>query len=154
MQANVVISAYLPHPANSTFIPVSALDRTGCVAITPTLAFPASLPNFSCHYAVGDVASWTGMKRVGNSIAMGSIVGHNIYQSILRSEDLDPESGKRPLLEFPKVDPMMGLVIGKYCVSYYKEGGLEHGAETLDKYFSDDLSLKGCWDAIGLDVFA
>lgn len=62
------------------------------MAATSTLNFPPAVPNAECHYAVGDIASWTGIKRVGNAIAMGGVAGHNIYQSLLMSEAQMPRS--------------------------------------------------------------
>ncbi len=56
------------------------------------LNFPIETPNASSHYAIGDVAAWSGIKRCGSAMSMGHLSAVNIHQQLLSLQNLLPQS--------------------------------------------------------------
>lgn len=92
-------------------------------------------PTARAHYAVGDIASWSGIKRCGAAMAMGHIAAANIHQVISQAK-----FGTEPtFIEFPEVPPMIAIAVGKKAVCYGPENGTTSGEEDLKRMFRDDL---------------
>ena len=85
------------------------------------LQFPSELPNADYHFAVGDVAAWSGIKRVGNAFIMGQFIATNIMKLILATETLGTD---HDLLNCPPMDPMMALSIGSNALVYQEALGV------------------------------
>ncbi|KAL1838800.1 hypothetical protein VTJ49DRAFT_2193 [Mycothermus thermophilus] len=146
------VSMAISRPVPSTtFLPQSVLDEEGYVKITPELRFPADAPNSTVHFAVGDLARWSGIKRCGGAMHMGYYAAHNIHQHMKvvaaasRGSEEEPED--KQLNEFP---PVIGLAIGKKAVGYWKEAGVTSGEKELKDFFGDDLGFSICWNHLGL----
>jgi hypothetical protein len=90
---------------------------------------------------VGDLVSWSRIKRCGAAMAMGHNAAFNIHQQLLEAQ-----TGKKAeLIEFLEVPPMIALAVGKKAISYSPNAGTEEGAEVMRNFFGDDLGLKSKW---------
>lgn len=136
------------HPA-TTFLPPLALEpSTGLVRISATFNFPAEVPNHASHFAVGDITKWSGIKRVGSALLMGSFAATNVILSIVAAEnEQEPE-----LAQFPEVVPMLVLALGKKAVGYHPAYPMSWGEEPLQQSFGDNLGLSICWKCLGIEV--
>jgi NADH dehydrogenase FAD-containing subunit len=134
---------------STNFLPPAALDRkSGLVAVSPTLNFPAEVPNFSAHFAIGDMARWSGIKRAGSALMMGKWAARNVVQSIVAEEnDQEPK-----MAEFPEIVPMLVLALGKKAVGHHPAMGFTYGEEPLKQSFGDDLGLSICFGCLDIDV--
>ncbi|KAA8905682.1 oxidoreductase [Sphaerosporella brunnea] len=136
------------HPS-TTYLPAAALDaKSGLVAVSSTLNFPSSVANSNAHYAVGDIARWSGIKRVGSALLMGSFAARNLVQSMVAEENNEEPK----LAEFPEIPPMLVLALGKKAVGYHQAMGFTFGEEPLKQSFGDDLGLSICWGCLNLEV--
>lgn len=102
-----------------------------------SLSLEASLPNAACHYAVGDVVRWSGIKRAGAALAMGRIAAVNIFAGFVAAEA--GHKGPIDLVAFPEVPPMMALAVGNQAVAFGPGQGVTHGKESMQMLFGDDL---------------
>ncbi|KAH8930706.1 hypothetical protein BT69DRAFT_1314900 [Atractiella rhizophila] len=153
----------------SAFLPREAKDEEGYIPVRATMQFPPSAPNAESHYGAGDVVRWPGIKRVGTSMAMGALAARNLYRSLLPPPS--GEEGKKPVYhdgphdprpkpkrgekmeEFPPVKPMMFLEVGSQCLAYVgDEKGVWTDEEIKRQVFEDDLGLRVCWSALGMEV--
>jgi hypothetical protein len=100
--------------------------------------FKPTIPNNTCHFGVGDVISWSGIKRAGSATVMGQAAAQNIYSAILNSE-LPASSQQYITSELPAWDAVIGLAVGKQCLTYDPTNGMKYGAEVMKAYFGDDL---------------
>lgn len=90
------------------------------------LQFFNVLPNAAYHFAVGDIAAWSGIKRVGNAFIMGQFAATNFVKLMLRnsfsthnlSAHNQESDQHNTLAECPPMDPMMALGIGKNALVY------------------------------------
>jgi len=147
--ASVIWCVRRQHPA-TTFLPAAALDpATGLVRVSASLNFPPEVPNHAAHFAVGDAAKWSGIKRVGSALIMGSFAATNILLSIVAAENGDEEP---QLALFPDVVPMLVLALGKKAVSYHPDHAMSWGEEPLRQSFEDDLGLAIWWRCLGIEV--
>lgn len=136
------------HPSTG-FLPAAALNpKTGSVRISSTFNFPAEVPNYKAHFAIGDIAEWSGIKRVGSALLMGSFAATNVLLSIVAAETGE----KLKLGEFPEVVPMLVLALGHKAVGYHPSYGFSHGEAPLKQSFGDDLGLSICWNCLNLTV--
>ncbi|KAK4445071.1 apoptosis-inducing factor 2 [Podospora aff. communis PSN243] len=133
------ISSPIP---STKFLPLSALTSLGYVHIQPTLTFS----NTPCHFAVGDIVHWSGIKRCGGAMHMGYLAAHNIHQ-LMRQRLNGSEPVFKKLDEIP---PMIGLAVGKSAVAYWPEGGMTSGEDVLKAFFGDDLGFSICWSHLQL----
>ncbi|KAG9233932.1 hypothetical protein BJ875DRAFT_462882 [Amylocarpus encephaloides] len=145
--AGAVIWALSKQQASSSYLPKDTLDEDGLVQIDSTLHFKNDLPNSKYHYAVGDIAKWSGIKRCGAAMHMGFLAANNIYQDILASIGFI----KAPkYVTFPEVPPMIALACGKEAISYSQEEGAAVGEDIMKMFFEGDLGFRICWDYLQL----
>ncbi|KAL4884509.1 hypothetical protein BJY04DRAFT_9290 [Aspergillus karnatakaensis] len=130
-------------PTAPSFLPASILDSDGYIRIQPNLEFPsdASLPNTSDHYAAGDIAKWSGIKRGGAAMHQGHYAARNIHQKMMeKAYGTTPE-----FVTLEEVDPGMGLALGDTAVGYFPSMGLMSGEETREMFFQGDLGFMICY---------
>ena len=102
--------------------------------------FSSAVPNAARHYAIGDVAAWSGIRRSGAGMAMGRVAATNILSSILQDED---PTRKSHTVDFPEVPPMMVLAVGSQAIWYGPKVGMKWGKEVMKETFGSDLG----WDS-------
>ncbi|KAF2197950.1 FAD/NAD(P)-binding domain-containing protein [Delitschia confertaspora ATCC 74209] len=127
-------------------LPPSCLDDEREVKVTPHLTFQSTIKNFERHFAAGDVVAWSGIKRAGGAMVMGQVAATNLYAEILKQED--PSAGIKQG-ELPEYPVVMGLAIGKQCVTY-DNNGIKWGEDVMKLYFQDDLGWKASLKYLGL----
>ncbi|KAB5578071.1 pyridine nucleotide-disulfide oxidoreductase-like protein [Coniochaeta sp. 2T2.1] len=146
MKASEVIMALSKSVPTTTYLPQAAVDEEGYVKVHADLSFSGDIPNASSHFAVGDLAKWSGIKRCGSAMHMGYMAAVNIHQ-------LFKQSLKESTPEFMKLDeipPMIGLAVGKSAVAYWPEGGTKSGEDFMDAFFGKDLGFTICWNHLQL----
>ena len=114
--------------------------------------FKNTVPNHTYHYGVGDVIQWTGIKRAGSATVMGQAAAQNIYSSILNSElpDTAPESDRYGKTELPSWDAVIGIAVGKQCLTYDPKNGIKYGVDVMEGYFGQDLGWSASLKYMGL----
>ncbi|KAI6466472.1 hypothetical protein MCOR06_011432 [Pyricularia oryzae] len=143
-----VIMAISKSVPTSSYLPVEALDVEGYVKIQPSIAFPPSIPNAEYHYAPGDLAHWSGIKRCGGAMHMGFCAATNMHQLMLQEMSAGQHIPKPiKLSEFP---PMIGLAVGKKAVSYSPDAGTNSGEDVAEMFFGNDLGFSICWNYLRL----
>lgn len=93
------------------------------------------ISNARYHFAVGDIARWSGIKRCGTAMHMGQYAAHNIHQLMLQNLHQEQPSFK----ELDPIPPMMAIAIGKQAVAYHPSEGTTFGEQVLKSSFGDDL---------------
>lgn len=100
--------------------------------------FTVDVPNSRNHFAVGDIAAWSGIKRCGAAMAMGNVAAANIHQQLLQQQ-----LGKTPkFINFPEVPPMIALAVGKQAVLYGQEDGTSCSEDLMEMMFGVDLGYS------------
>ncbi|GIK04994.1 hypothetical protein Aspvir_009093 [Aspergillus viridinutans] len=146
IKAGHVLSAVSRCTPTSSYLPSQALDDEGHVKIQPLLQFPSTIPNASQHFAVGDLAAWSGIKRCGAAMHMGHYAGYNIHQLMLA----ECIASKPVFQELQEIPPMIGLCLGRTAVSYQPVDGVKDGEDILASMFGDDMAYKVCWNYMRL----
>ncbi|KAG9762922.1 FAD/NAD(P)-binding domain-containing protein, partial [Aureobasidium melanogenum] len=144
--AGHVITAISRSTPTSTYLPSTALDKDGYVKIDASLHFNGNVPNADSHFAAGDIASWSGIKRCGGAMHMGHYCAINIHQDMLKHGCGQPPTYKE-LSEFPNI---MGLAVGKKAVIYDSTTGTASGEDLMSSYFGNDLANSICWNYMKL----
>ncbi|KAI9374809.1 hypothetical protein BJX61DRAFT_242385 [Aspergillus egyptiacus] len=139
-------------PTAPRFLPPDVCDEQGYVRVQPTLEFPSdtSMPNASDHYAAGDVARWSGIKRAGAAMHQGHYAARNIHQKMM-----ERVYGTKPqFVQLEEVEPGMGLALGKSAVGYFPKMGLSFGEEARESFFQGDLGFMICyqWMQLGTSM--
>jgi NADH dehydrogenase FAD-containing subunit len=142
----VVYSAVQQGP-NTKFVPASALNEQGYVEVRDTFQFPSSLANADVHYAVGDVARWTGIKRSGPAMSQGKYAATNIIFSLIALEDGKTLSDAE-LASCPPSKPTMTLAVGDQAIGMRM--GLRYGREVKLRAFGTGLGIDGTLANLGL----
>ncbi|KAG9964769.1 FAD/NAD(P)-binding domain-containing protein, partial [Aureobasidium melanogenum] len=144
--AGHVITAISRSTPTSTYLPSTVLDKDGYVKIDASLRFNGNVPNADSHFAAGDIASWSGIKRCGGAMHMGHYCAINIHQDMLKHR-----YGQTPvykeLSEFPNI---MGLAVGKKAVIFDTTTGTASGEDLMASYFGNDLANSICWNYMKL----
>ncbi|KAH0267984.1 FAD/NAD(P)-binding domain-containing protein, partial [Aureobasidium melanogenum] len=144
--AGHVITAISRSTPTSTYLPSTVLDKDGYVKIDASLRFNGNVPNADSHFAAGDIASWSGIKRCGGAMHMGHYCAINIHQDMLKHR-----YGQTPvykeLSEFPNI---MGLAVGKKAVIFDTTTGTASGEDLMASYFGNDLANSSCWNYMKL----
>ncbi|KAG9669306.1 FAD/NAD(P)-binding domain-containing protein, partial [Aureobasidium melanogenum] len=144
--AGHVITAISRSTPTSTYLPSTALDKDGYVKIDASLRFNGNVPNADSHFAAGDIASWSGIKRCGGAMHMGHYCAVNIHQDMLKHGYGQTPTYKE-LSEFPNT---MGLAVGKKAVIYDSTTGTASGEDLMSSYFGNDLANSICWNYMKL----
>ncbi|KAL4806919.1 hypothetical protein BDV18DRAFT_160082 [Aspergillus unguis] len=139
-------------PTAPKYLPSGICDEEGYIRIKPTLEFPSdgSIPPSIAgdHYAAGDIARWSGVKRAGAAMHQGHYAARNIHQKMMsRIYGTSPE-----FMQLDEVEPGMGLAVGKSAVAYFPSMGLSHGEETRELFFQGDLGFMICYKWMQLGV--
>ncbi|KAL2165588.1 hypothetical protein VTG60DRAFT_4268 [Thermothelomyces hinnuleus] len=153
-QVSLAVSRSVP---TTTYLPNDVLDEQGYVKVQASLAFPEQSPNSAFHFAVGDLAKWSGIKRCGAAMHMGYYAAHNIHRHMQLQTQTEGQAaqttdkgGIPKLLELDEIPPMIGLAVGKKAVAYWPEGGMTSGEDVMKAYFGDDLGFAICWNHLRL----
>lgn len=165
LTASHVINAISHSVSTTTYLPQSVLDAEGYVKVKPSLHF-----HDERHLAAGDIALWSGIKRCGAAMHMGSYCAHNIHQHMLsitppKSRPSSPIIGRvsdsfndivsnyvpqyQELSEHP---PMIGIAIGTTAAAYSPSEGVKSGPEVLKYMFGDDLGFSICYNYMQLGL--
>ncbi|KAK0610569.1 pyridine nucleotide-disulfide oxidoreductase-like protein [Bombardia bombarda] len=147
MLADQVIMAISRPIPSSSFLPAQALDKDGYVRIRPDLAFPADVANGDDHFAIGDMVSWSGIKRCGGAMHMGYFAANNVYRRMVQRIGRGGEGDVKELKEIP---PMIGLAVGKKAMSYWPQTGVAMGEDVMEAFFGNDLGFTICWNHLQL----
>lgn len=148
VSAGHVIKAVSSSVPTTTYLPNAALDSEGYVKIAPTTHFASDgAPNARRHFAVGDLAAWSGIKRCGAAMHQGFHAAFNIHQEMTARKNSDHKPKYLSLTEHP---PMIGLAVGKKAVSYGPTEGVKEGVEVMKLMFGDDLGWSICWNYLRL----
>ncbi|KAH8881698.1 pyridine nucleotide-disulfide oxidoreductase-like protein [Thozetella sp. PMI_491] len=146
MLADHVVMAISKSIPSTTFLPKENLDAEGYIKVQPSLAFSPGTPNAGDHFAAGDAALWSGIKRCGAAMHQGYYAANNIHQ--IMNQRL---FGTAPVfLELAEVPPMIGLAVGKKAVAYWPQEGTTYGVDVMKAFFGDDLGFTICWNHLGL----
>ncbi|OJI96453.1 hypothetical protein ASPVEDRAFT_872200 [Aspergillus versicolor CBS 583.65] len=137
------VSRFTPTAPN--YLPEGICDEEGYIRIKPTLEFPsdASLPAeiAADHYAAGDVARWSGIKRGGAAMHQGHYAARNIHQKMMAKV----YGTTAEFVALEEVQSGMGIALGETAVSYFPSMGLGEGEETRKMFFEDDLGFMICY---------
>lgn len=135
LHADHLINAVSRFTPTSSYLPKEACDPEGYIRITSGLQFCGDVPNKEYHYAAGDLACWSGIKRGGAAMHQAHFAAVNIHQRML-AELYKTEPKFNELVE---VAPMMALALGSTAVGYFPTMGLSSGDEIRNMFFNDDL---------------
>jgi apoptosis-inducing factor 2 len=150
--ADFVIDSTKKGTPTTDVLPTACLNEDKEVMVHQSLMFKDNIPNASSHYGVGDVIAWSGIKRAGSATVMGQAAAQNIYASILNSElpETAPETEKNDLTELPAWAAVIGLAVGKQCLTYDPTNGMKYGVEVMQSYFGNDLGWAANLKYLGL----
>jgi NADH dehydrogenase FAD-containing subunit len=147
--ADFVIDSTKKGTPTTHILPTECLNADKEIMVHQSLMFKDNIPNASSHFAVGDVIEWTGIKRAGSATVMGQAAAQNIYSSILNSE-IEAESEKYAFTELPSWAAVIGLAVGKQCLTYDPTNGMKYGVDVMKAYFGDDLGWSANLKYLGL----
>ncbi|KAF1917506.1 hypothetical protein BDU57DRAFT_471249 [Ampelomyces quisqualis] len=147
--ADFVIDSTKKGTPTTDVLPESCLNDDKEIMVHQSLMFKDTIPNAASHYGVGDVIAWSGIKRAGSATVMGQAAAQNIYASILNSE-LSTSEEKHTLTELPAWAAVIGLAVGKQCLTYDPTNGMKYGVEIMQGYFGDDLGWAANLKYLGL----
>jgi len=122
---------------STTYLPDSALDEKGYVNVSANLTLASKDPQRPSHFAIGDIARVSGLKRAGAALRMGCVAAINVYAAMLSQEGLINE----PIYnDWPEVPPVIALAVGKQALTYGPGQVTSWGVEVMQQTFGDDLS--------------
>lgn len=148
--ADFVIDSTNKGTPTTDVLPAECLNEDKEVMVHQSLMFKDTIANASSHFGVGDVIAWTGIKRAGSATVMGQAAAQNIYSAILNSE-LGPSSSEPyKMTELPAWDAVIGLAVGKQCLTYDPKNGIKYGVEVMKGYFGEDLGWAANLKYLGL----
>ncbi|RMZ67978.1 FAD-dependent pyridine nucleotide-disulfide oxidoreductase [Pyrenophora seminiperda CCB06] len=147
--ADFVIDLTKKGMPTTDILPAECLNEDREIMVHQSLMFKDTIPNASSHFGVGDVIAWSGIKRAGSATVMGQAAAQNIYSAILNSE-LPPSSEQYATAELPAWDAVIGLAVGKQCLTYDPKSGIKYGVEVMKAYFGDDLAWTTSLKYLGL----
>ena len=167
--ASHVINAISKSALTTSYLPSSVLDEQGYVKIRSSLHIKTGDSAEEYHFAAGDIALWSGIKRCGAAMHMGCYTAINIHQHIASKlpasrptspyasrasdsfNDIPVSEGSKPiykeLAEFP---PMIGIAIGTSGTVYSPLEGTKSGREVLKYMFGEDLGFTNCYNYMKL----
>ncbi|KAJ5114263.1 FAD-dependent pyridine nucleotide-disulfide oxidoreductase [Penicillium alfredii] len=130
----------------STYLAREALNEDGYVKVHSSLQFSGGVLNPEHHYAVGDIAAWSGIKRCGGAMHMGHFAATNIHQHMLATCG----AGKPSFVTLQPFPSIMGLALGKKTVSYSPIDGTRDGEDIMASMFGGDMGNTVCWNYMRL----
>ena len=150
--ADFVIDSTRKGSPTTHILPNECLNPDKEIMVHNSLMFKDTIPNHRSHFGVGDVIQWTGIKRAGSATVMGQAAATNIYSSILNSElpETAPESDRHGQTELPSWDAVIGIAVGKQCLTYDPKNGIKYGVEVMQNYFGNDLGWSASLKYMGL----
>ncbi|RPB08768.1 FAD/NAD(P)-binding domain-containing protein [Morchella conica CCBAS932] len=152
LTADKVIYAISKQGPQTNFLPNEVLTVDGYVKVNATMSFSAPIPNARSHFAVGDIAFWPGIKRVGSAIIMGQFAASNIVAMIAAGEQGRSEK-ETVSQDMPRVEPMMALAVGnRQAVGWQGGMGLFWGEELWRGQFGEDMGFAVVLGHLGLTV--
>ncbi|PVI04416.1 FAD/NAD(P)-binding domain-containing protein [Periconia macrospinosa] len=143
--ADFVIDSTKKGEPTTGILPSQCLNQDGEIEVNNDLTFKnTAIANRDSHFGVGDVIAWTGIKRAGSAMVMGQAAAQNIFASILNAEAADEnasDSAPSPykLTELPSWPAVIGIAVGKQCLTYDETNGMKYGVDVMQGYFQDDL---------------
>lgn len=149
LTADFVIDSTQKGSPTTHVLPSACLNEDKEVMVHQSLMFKDTIANASSHFGVGDVIAWSGIKRAGSATVMGQAAAQNIYSAILNSE-LPPSSEQYTTSELPAWDAVIGLAVGKQCLTYDPKNGIKYGVEVMKGYFGEDLGWAANLKYLGL----
>jgi NADH dehydrogenase FAD-containing subunit len=152
LTADFVIDSTKKGIPTTDVLPSACLNNDKEIMVHQSLMFKDNIANASFHYGVGDVIAWSGIKRAGSATVMGQTAAQNIYASILNSElsPSTPETETNSLTELPAWAAVIGLAVGKQCLTYDPTNGMKYGVDVMQSYFGDDLGWAANLKYLGL----
>lgn len=147
--ADFVIDSTKKGTPTTEVLPSECLNEDKEIMVHQSLMFKDTIANASSHFGVGDVIAWSGIKRAGSATVMGQAAAQNIYASILNSE-LASSTEQYATTELPAWAAVIGLAVGKQCLTYDPTGGMKYGVEVMKAYFGDDLGWSANLKYLGL----
>lgn len=122
-----------------SFEEIEPLDRAShdyLLILNPSLQFAGDIPHADCHYAIGDITAWPGIKRCGGAMHMGHYCALNIHQKML-SLCRGGSPNFKTLAASPAV---IGLALGKKAITYTPDEGTRYGEELSKTLFGEDMA--------------
>lgn len=151
LTADFVIDSTRKGEPTTDPLPEACLNKDREVKVNLDLSFQDTIPNAAAHYGVGDVVEWSGIKRAGSAMVMGQTAAHNIYVDILNSENVNtPAEEQYKHSKLTKWEPVIGIAIGKQCLTWGSEPGMKYGVEVMEGYFGNDLGWANNLKYVGL----
>ena len=151
LTADFVIDSTRKGEPTTEPLPEASLNKDNEVMVNLDLSFKDTIPNAASHFGVGDVVEWSGIKRAGSAMVMGMAAAHNIYADILNSENENaPTEEQYNHIKLSKWEPVIGIAIGKQCLTWGSEPGMKYGVEVMEGYFGSDLGWANNLKYIGL----
>ncbi|KAL6705430.1 cAMP-dependent protein kinase catalytic subunit [Coniothyrium glycines] len=147
--ADFVIDSTRKGTPTTDILPNECLNDDKEIMVHQNLVFKDTIPNASSHFGVGDVIAWSGIKRAGSATVMGQAAAQNIYASILNSE-LEATAAQYRTTELPAWAAVIGIAVGKQCLTYDPVGGIKYGVEVKQNYFGEDLGWAANLKYLGL----
>ncbi|KAF1942834.1 FAD/NAD(P)-binding domain-containing protein [Clathrospora elynae] len=147
--ADFVIDSTQKGMPTTDILPTECLNEDKEIMVHQSLMFKPTIANASSHFGVGDVIAWSGIKRAGSATVMGQAAAQNIYAAILNSE-LSASSEQYTTTELPAWDAVIGLAVGKQCLTYDPKNGIKYGVEVMKGYFGEDLGWAANLKYLGL----
>lgn len=147
--ADFVIDSTKKGVPTTDVLPAECLNEDKEIMVHQSLMFKGNIANSSSHFGVGDVIAWSGIKRAGSATVMGQTAAQNIYSAILNSE-LSPSEEKYVTTELPAWAAVIGLAVGKQCLTYDPSNGIKYGVQVMKDYFGEDLGWSGNLKYLGL----
>jgi NADH dehydrogenase FAD-containing subunit len=150
--ADFVIDSTKKGTPTTGILPSECLNEDKEIMVHQSLMFKDTIPNASSHYGIGDVIQWSGIKRAGSATVMGQAAAQNIYASILNAElpASTLEAERYSLTELPAWAAVIGLAVGKQCLTYDPTNGMKYGVDVMQSYFGDDLGWAANLKYLGL----
>jgi hypothetical protein len=109
------------------------------------MSLSANIPHNCCHFAVGDVAAWPGIKGVGGALIMGQAAAVNIIKKMVAKEQQAVGTGNGMAdgqVELPPFPAMMSISVGEEGVALGPDGSLHTGKQVKEMSFGEDLGLS------------
>lgn len=152
LTADFIIDSTRKGIPTTDIMPPACLNADKEIMVHNNLKFKDTIPNSKSHFAVGDVIEWSGIKRAGSATVMGHAAAQNIYSAILNSElpASATESDRYIETELPSWAAVIGIAVGRQCLTYDPKNGIKYGVDVMQSYFGDDLGWAASLKYMGL----